>query len=851
MIKFTFSLLMRICIIASAFLSLSLFAAEVLPAAANDNAAFDADFLRKDTQEIPQQFYHPDQVTAGVKTADIVLNGRALFKTKIDFITAENSTSAMPCLTQALLHQMGIDPHLNELAKSGNEVCYDLLAKWPEAKIQYDESMQQLLVTAPQAATNATSQSEMIDPSLWDRGVNALRLSYSSYVYHTESADKESGHESSDTAYLSLNSGLNLGSWRFYSFDTFNKSQTGWENNHDRAYAERDIASLVSRFTVGDVYASTSSDVLGVLPVRGITLETNGQMLPADTFNYSPVIRGVARTNARVVIRQRGNIIYSTTVAPGSFAITDLNNGQMGADLEVTVEESDGTKQQFIVPYTSLPNMIRPGTWRYSLSAGHYRDDSLTYEPLVAQGSLQYGFDRLTLSDLIVTGEGYQSMALSSAFNLGTLGSISLDWAVERHQKISENVANSQQDDSGQAKTVGDSGRALRLLYARRFDGTDTSLQVMGFHFQTRDFMDFPEYAGWRWGSDDTDFQRKNEYQATINQGMGDFGNGYLTLKRDNYYDSSATDTSLTLGYSFTIRSVNIGVSYSYQADSSADSNNAADRQLSLNFSVPLNLGEKRTQNVSFTNNSSNHSGNSQMATVSGTEMESALNYSLSAQRDSNGYSPSASLAYRNSIANMNASASTGRNSQQYSAGISGGVVAYKNGLILSQQLGDTIAIIETPGAKNISIEGQPGVSTNRWGRAVVPSIMPYRDNSLSLDTRHAADNVELIDSGNNVIPTHGAVVVRRFQTKVGRRAIVMLSLPDGKPAPFGATVWQGKEQVGMVADNGLLYLNGILDEGDATLQMTLENNSQCQFILPVAKGRSEPWYQQVNAICR
>lgn len=833
----------------SAFYSLSSFANDIPSSNTAETAAFDADFLRKDSQEIPQQFYHPEQIEPGVKTVDIVLNGRTLFKTKIDFIKLKDKESASPCFTQALLHQMGLDHHLNELVKNGDEVCYDLVAKWPDAKIQYDESMQQLVISAPQAAMSVSSQSEMIDPTLWDSGVNALRLSYSGYVYHTENHDTNTDSSSSDSAYLSLNSGVNLGNWRFYSFDTFNKADKGWEQNHDRAYAERDIAPLVSRFTVGDVYANTSSDVLGILPVRGITLETNAQMLPSDTFSYSPVIRGVARSNARVVIRQRGNIIYSETVSPGSFAISDLTNGQIGADLDVTVEESDGSEQHFTVPYTSLPNMLRPGTWRYSLSGGRYRDSGISYQPLVGQGSLQYGWDRVTLSDLIVAGEGYQSMALSSALNLGVMGSVSLDWALERHQSTNDDNNN----NDNQAESIGDSGRALRLLYARRFDSSDTSLQVMGYRYQSQDFMDFPEYAGWRWGNDDTRFHRKNQIQATVNQGLAEFGSGYLTLQQDSYYDSSSKDTSLTMGYSFNIKAVNVNVSYNYQANSGNeyDDDSSPDHQLSLNFSVPLDMGEKRSRNLSFSTNSSNHSGSSQIATVSGTELDSALNYSLSAQHDSNGYSPSGSLAYRNSMANMNASASASKGSSQYSAGISGGVVAYGQGVVLSQQLGDTIAIVETPGAKNIGVEGQPGVSTNRWGRAVVPSISAYRDNSLSLDTRHAGDNVELVDGGGNVIPTHGAVVVRRFQTKVGRRAIVMLSLPDGKPAPFGASAWQGKEQVGMVADNGLLYLNGVLDGGDAVLHVTMENNTQCQFVLPVSKGQSDPWYQQVNAVCR
>lgn len=818
-----------------------------LHAGNNESAAFDADFLRQSSQEIPQQFYNPDHVDAGTKSVDVVLNDRTLFKTNIEFILLKGSDNATPCLTQGLLHQIGLDHHLNELAKSGNEVCYDFLVKWPDAKIKYDEAMQQLIIIAPQAAMNVSSQSEMIDPSLWDSGVNALRMSYSGYVYHTENHGSDADSGSDNTAYLSLNSGLNLGSWRFYSFDTFNKSQMGWEQNHDRAYAERDIAPLVSRFTVGDVYANTSSDVLGILPVRGMTLETNDQMLPSGTFSYAPIIRGVAHSNARVVIRQRGNIIYSKTVSPSSFAITDLTNGQIGADLNVTVEESDGSKQAFTVPYTSLPNMLRPGSWRYSLSAGRYRDNGLSYDPLVTQGSLQYGWDRLTLSDLVVIGEGYQSMALGGAFNLGALGSVSLDWAFEKHQARTENNVND--DNARPEKDVNDSGRALRVLYARRFDDTDTSLQLMAYRYQTPDFVDFPEYADWRWGDDDSQYHRKNEIQATINQGLGDFGSGYLTLQRDSYYDSSAKDTSITMGYSFNIHSVSVNVDYTYQANS-GNGAESPDRQLSLNLSVPLDMGEKRSRDISFSTNNSNHSGNSQMATVSGSELDSALNYSLSAQRSSDGYSPSASVSYRNSMANMNASASASQDSRQYSAGISGGVVAYRHGVVLSQQLGDTIAIIETPGAKNISVEGQPGVSTDRWGHAVVPSISPYRDNNLSLDTRHTEDNVELIDGGGNVIPTHGAIVVRRFQTKIGRRAIVMLSLSDGKLAPFGATAWQGKEQVGMVADNGLLYLNGILADGDTTLHVTLPNDGQCQFVLPVAKDASAPWYQQINAVC-
>jgi hypothetical protein len=41
-------------------------------------------------------------------------------------------------------------------------------------------------------------------------------------------------------------------------------------------------------------------------------------MLPDSQKGYAPVVRGIARTNAQVVVRQNGYIIYQTYVAPGA-----------------------------------------------------------------------------------------------------------------------------------------------------------------------------------------------------------------------------------------------------------------------------------------------------------------------------------------------------------------------------------------------------------------------------------------------------------------------------------------------------------------------------------------------------
>lgn len=62
-------------------------------------------------------------------------------------------------------------------------------------------------------------------------------------------------------------------------------------------------------------------------------------MYPDSLQGYAPTVRGIARTAAKLTIRQNGYVIYQSYVSPGAFAITDLNPTSSSGDLEVTVDE--------------------------------------------------------------------------------------------------------------------------------------------------------------------------------------------------------------------------------------------------------------------------------------------------------------------------------------------------------------------------------------------------------------------------------------------------------------------------------------------------------------------------------
>ena len=97
---------------------------------------------------------------------------------------------------------------------------------------------------------------------------------------------------------------------------------------------------LRAKLEAGEV--RTNANMMDSVSLDGVHLYNDAQMDPSAN-SYVPVIRGVANSNAKVTVRQEGRIVTQITVPPGPFAISDYYAAQNGSDLDVTVEESDGS----------------------------------------------------------------------------------------------------------------------------------------------------------------------------------------------------------------------------------------------------------------------------------------------------------------------------------------------------------------------------------------------------------------------------------------------------------------------------------------------------------------------------
>lgn len=100
-------------------------------------------------------------------------------------------------------------------------------------------------------------------------------------------------------------------------------------------------------------------------------------MLPESLRQYTPVLQGIAETNARVQVTQRGQLIYETTVPPGPFELNNVSAMGYGGDLQMTIIEADGQRYTRIIPFSAPPMLLHPGVSRYSIAVGELDESGL------------------------------------------------------------------------------------------------------------------------------------------------------------------------------------------------------------------------------------------------------------------------------------------------------------------------------------------------------------------------------------------------------------------------------------------------------------------------------------------
>ncbi|MGO4312353.1 fimbria/pilus outer membrane usher protein [Pseudomonas sp. KB_15] len=787
-----------------------------------------------------ERYSQGNPVEAGTYSIDVSINGTPQGRHDIVFVPGVTPGQAKPDLGLELLEQLGVDTDKLQ-AQEGNEVVAgDLFSRIPDATYRYNDSDQKLELSVPQVSILNRPRG-YVSPQRWDRGVNAAFVDYDVNTYQSSSQGS--------TAYASFNAGVNLGIWRLRQRSTLNWSQeTDQDYQVVTSYAQRDIDFLSSELTVGDGF--TDGELFDSVATRGVRLATDTRMLPDSQRGYAPVIRGVASTNARVTIRQNGFIIQQITVAPGAFEITDLSPATKSGDLEVEVTEADGQEKRFIVPFSSVSRSMREGTSRYTATVGQVRDLPYGSSPHVAQATYQRG-----LSNLVT---GYTGLSASEGYTAAILGGV----LNSEYGAIGADITASKTDLAGKTFT----GQSARFTYNKVLQHTGTNFTLAAYRYSTEGYYGMPgalnardqlRELGDSSVSLDSIRHARSKAQLNASQHITNSSSLYLNASVQNYWNSPGDDKQYQAGYS---HSFNWGAA-SVSASRTQDMYGNDATQYMINFSMPLGAVNARNRAYLSASATSNSDGSANLqSTLSGTRGEDqALSYGISASNNrlssgAGSSTTSGNAQYRTSAANFSASLSRGSNSRQTSLGASGSVVVHPAGITFGQALGETIAIVDAPAAAGATLTNASGVKLDRSGQAVVPSLTPYRVNDLGLDPKGMSDDVELHSTSQEVVPRSGSVVMARFKTVTGRALLINAQQADGKPLPFGASVYDADGRtVGMVGQGGQIFARVSGDQGTLWISTHDKESGQCSMtyqLKPREKGQSSAELERVDLPC-
>ena len=748
-----------------------------------DDLEFDTDFLRgKAFRSLdPLAIKRLGLARPGTFDTEIFRNDSPITKTQLLLIAnpLNEEAPAKACITPALFSQLGTKPQAmsakglaliksQQLQQSkssdggvANPNCLPI-DEWIEgANAEFDASELRLDISIAQAYLNKQSI-QSVPKELLVRGVDAGFVNYNLNGFN-------SGNLTSQ--FLGLRGGVNLSGWQFRQSVTYSQTNnTSGQFIVGETVVNRPLLDLNANLAIGDT--GTFSPVIGSTSIRGVRISSEEALYPDEERSFKPLVRGVARTNARVRVSQNNTVFFEQNVPPGPFEFTELNPLSTVGNLQVLVSEADGSEQRFVVPYSFSAGKLNPGSWRYSVATGLYRNYTSAQTNGLLQGYLRYGLNSyLSPTVEVLLAANYSNLGLQANVN-HELGGLSFN-------SLFSHFSEPLQTRQGHAQSVTYYAPAWRSL----------SMGV-GLSNQSQQYISPSAALNAAAGQVTADAFKNSQY-LTMGMGNNDWGSLSLSTARSTSWTQTGVTQQYRLGYSVSWHQV--GFFTSMDRSISPDGQTVVDG-FSISASIPLNFSNSNSR-VQVGSTQTSTSAASQSVAVNGSLLDNQFGYNFNHAQSNSVANDSANLSMQHPWGYVSGSLSSGRGIQQTGISLGGGLVAHSQGVILSPALGQTFAIVEIPKGEGATVLGSKA-RINSSGFGVVPSLSPYYQNDVQISLEGASTELEIDNATQKVAPVDGSIVRLKFNSSSGRPLLITFQVDKEARIPIGATISdsEGKE---------------------------------------------------------
>ncbi|MFW1782978.1 fimbria/pilus outer membrane usher protein [Acinetobacter nosocomialis] len=639
--------------------------------------------------------------------------------------------------------------------------------------------------------------------------LNAAILNYS--LYHTITNDESIFSGSAEGIFNSalgnFSSGVlyNGSNETSYSHEKWVRLESKWQ------YVDPEKVRI---YTLGD-FISNSSDWGSSVRLAGFQWSSAYTQRGDIVTSALPQFSGSAALPSTLDLYVNQQKIYSGLVPSGPFDIKQL---PFISGNEVTLVTTDATGQQIITkkPYYFSSKILAKGINEFSVDVGVPRYNYGLYsndydDATFASGAIRYGYSNsLTLSGGVeASTDGLSNVGTGFAKNLFGVGVINADLAASQYK-----------DENGYSALVGLEGRISKNIsfntsYRKVFDNYFDLARVSQIRYLKENQMSAEpqNYLSYSALADEI-------IRAGINYNFYAGYGVYVGYNQIKYSDNSYKLLSANLSGS-------LNKNWGFYSSAYKDYENHKD--YGIYFALRYTPSTRTNAITSVSSDSGRLTYRQEVFVLSEPKINS-FGWGGYVERDQDAHTNNASIygSYRARAAYLTGRYNRIGDNDQVALSATGSLVAAAGRIFAANEIGDGYAVVTNAGPKSQIINGGINLgTTDKSGRFLIPSLMPYRENHIYLDPSYLPLNWNVKSTDQKTVVGYRQGTLVDFGAHQVVSGLVRIVDKNNMPLLPGYSVRINGQQDALVGYDGEVFVPNLLRQNK--LEVDLLDHGSCQ----------------------
>jgi outer membrane usher protein len=574
------------------------------------------------------------------------------------------------------------------------------------------------------------------------------------------------------------------------------------------SYFQKDFPEDMESLVIGDTIGASGAWSRAVR-FGGVRWSRNFALRPGYFSFPLPSISGSAALPSTVDILVNNHIQKNLTVDSGVFTVNNMPVMTGAGEINLVVRNMLGVETLVTQSYYTSPRLLAEGLSDFSFEAGllrqYYGQRNNSYGDTFAAGTWRQG-----LSDMLTGEARLELQPRRQAAGLELSGTIA-DFAVARVATAYSRTNNTQ-------------GLHYVLGLERSSQYGSGSVQ---WEYFDKNYTPFASQAN----------EIHSKHIFTAGYGMPLFEGTTIGV---SYINQASWN-----GDHFKLATANLGISLPWNmylnayASKQLDENNGWNG--GINLTIPL--GEQHTVSASSYHDNSGKITNTLQATQS-IPQGSGLGWRVRTS-DNPSQALQGGLTLNTDYGQLNADGNFGKNNANVVRVGASGSIGFLEGLpFATRKIGlNSFAVVKVGDIENIPVyrSNQMTATTNSDGMALIPNVLPYQKNEISINPNELPFNVEIKSTKETVNAYARSGILVNFPIRSSRNALLVLQQGNGSSVPAGASVILNSNGLKfIVVKRGEVYLTD-LNTGEN--QITVEwQGGRCKQTVNIEKdSETEP----------